>query len=256
MGNCNENNTHKRDARCKFNPIGHIYEIDGKIYTSVTSVVSKFFPVFNPDEAIFKMKKGRNWNPSNQYWGLEDSRIKQIWEQRGRDASDKGTFLHDQIEKFYLDESYEEPDEFQLFRKFQFDHSSLVPHRTEWKIFDEEYEISGTVDFLAKNGTEYEIYDWKRSLKVVDSISGRPIVENRWDKGLFNLKDMGDTSYNHYSIQLSLYRYILEKNYEIDVSKLFLVVLHPDYIKYYKVEVPYLKDKVEYILSTINNDKY
>ena len=69
--------------------------------------------------------------------------IKQIWEQRGRDASDKGTFLHDQIEKFYLDESYEEPDEFQLFRKFQFDHSSLVPHRTEWKIFDEEYEKKG-----------------------------------------------------------------------------------------------------------------
>jgi hypothetical protein len=48
-----------------------------------------------------------------------------------------------------------------------------------------------------------------------------------------------------------LYKYILEKNYDLNVSKMFLVVLYPEYHTYYKVEVPYLKEKVEYILKTL-----
>jgi len=251
MENCNHTNRHERDERCEFFPFDHIYKIDGAVFTSVTTIVSNFFPVFDAEEAIRKMKNGRNWNPSHRYWGMQDYIIKQMWEQKGIEASEKGTFLHDQIEKFYLGQPYKEPEGFQLFRKFQEEHLSLEPYRTEWRIFDEEYKISGTVDFLAKKNTEYEMYDWKRSLKVVDSISGNPIVENRWEQGFFELNDMGHTSYNHYTIQLSLYRYILEKNYELDISKMFLVVLHPDYKRYYKVEVPYLKDKVEYILGTL-----
>lgn len=32
---------------------------------------------------------------------------------------------------------------------------------------------------------------------------------------------------------------------------MFLVVLYPDYDRYYKVEVPYMKDEAEYILRTL-----
>ena len=248
---CNLENSHDRDQRCEFYAADHIYKIDDVDFTSVTSIVSRFFPVFDPEEAIRKMKSGRNWNPSHRYWGLQDYIIKQNWEEKGMEASKKGTFLHDQIEKFYLNQPYQEPEEFRLFRKFHDEHMFLEPYRTEWRIFDEEHRVSGTVDFIAKKGAQYEMYDWKRSLKVVDSISGKPIAVNRWEQGFFDLNDMGDTPYNHYTIQLSLYRYILEKHYDIDVSKMFLVVLHPDYKQYYKVEVPYLKDKVEYILGTL-----
>ena len=251
MRDCNHINRHERDERCQFFPTDHIYKIDGAMFTSVTTLVSKFFPVFDAEEAILKMKNGRNWNPSHRYWGLQDYIIKQMWDEKGMEASKHGTFLHDQIEKFYLGKTYEEPEEFRLFRKFHDEHMFLQPYRTEWRIFDEEHQVSGTVDFIANKDTHYEIYDWKRSLKVVDSISGKPIVENRWEKGLLGFDDMGDTAYNHYTVQLSLYRYILEKNYQLEVSKMFLVVLHPDYKRYYKVEVPYLKDKVEYILRTL-----
>ena len=251
MHDCNYSNRHERDERCEFNPHDHIYKIDGTVFTSVTSIVSRFFPVFDAEDAIRKMKNGRNWNPSHRYWGMQDYIIKQKWEEKGIKAAEKGTFLHDQIEKFYLGQPYQEPEEFGLFRRFQEEHMFLQPHRTEWRIFDEEHQVSGTVDFLAKKGTEYEMYDWKRSLKVIDSISGKPIIENRWQQGFFDLNDMGDTAYNHYSLQLSIFRYILEKNYQIDISNMFLIVLHPDYKRYYKVEVPYLKHKVEYIIGTL-----
>ena len=32
---------------------------------------------------------------------------------------------------------------------------------------------------------------------------------------------------------------------------MYLIVLYPEYNNYFKVEVPYLKDKVEYILKTL-----
>jgi len=248
---CNLLNTHERDQRCEFDPEPHEYRIDGISYLSVSTIVSGFFPVFNPDEAIRKMKNGRYWNPAHRYWGIQDFEIKQMWEEKGINASEKGTFLHEQIEKYYLDRKFEEPEEFKLFREFSGDHKFLEAYRTEWRIFDEEYGVAGTIDMVAKNGAEFEMYDWKRSLKVIDKITGKAITENRWDQGFGMLKDIDDTSYNQYCLQQSIYRYILEQNYEIEISKMYLVVLHPDYDQYYKVEVPYLKDKVEYILSTL-----
>jgi len=248
---CNLLNKHQRDQRCEFDPEPHEYRIDGISYLSVSTIVSTFFPVFNPDEAINKMKNGRSWNPANRYWGMQDFEIKQMWEEKGIIASEKGTFLHEQIERFYLNEPHEKPEEFKLFREFSDDHDFLEAYRTEWRIFDENHKVAGTIDFVAKNGAEFEMYDWKRSHKVVDKVSGKAITNNPWERGSGQLNDMDDTSYNQYSLQQSIYRYILEQNYEVSISKMYLVVLHPDYNQYYKVEVPYLKDKVEYILSTL-----
>ena len=248
---CNLLNRHERDKRCEFDPEPHEYRIGGTVFRSVTTIISKFFPVFNADEAIRKMKNGRSWNPTNRYWGMQDFEIKQMWEEKGISAAEQGTFLHEQIENFFLEREYAEPQEFELFRQFQNDHKFLDPHRTEWRIFDEAYQIAGTIDFIAKNGNEFEMYDWKRSVKVIDKLNGQAIIENRWEQGFNGLSDMGHTSFNHYSIQLSIYRYLLEKNYGICLSKMYVVVLHPDYDQYYKVEVPYLKDKVEYILGTL-----
>jgi hypothetical protein len=248
---CNKINRHQRDSRCKFYPESHTYEIDESIYRSVTTIISGFFSVFDADDAIQKMKNGRNWNPGNKYWGMQDFEIKQLWEEKGIQASEQGTYLHEQIEKFYLDEKHEEPLEFSHFLDFAKDHNFLNPYRTEWRIFDEKFKIAGTIDFIAENNGNLEIYDWKRSLKVINKKSGLPITENPWDSGVKGLNDTDDTSYNHYVLQLSMYRYLLERNYGILISNMFIVVLHPKYEQYFKVHVPYKKEKVEYILSTL-----
>jgi hypothetical protein len=249
--NCNQKNIHPRDQRCVFEAEEHKYSIDGIQFQSVTTVISQFFPLFNADEAIEKMTNGRNWNPNHKYWGMQDYEIKQNWEEKGIKASEQGTFLHEQIENYYLGNDYEQPQEFSLFRQFTNDHDSLTPYRTEWRIFDESIGVAGTIDFLALNGDSFEMYDWKRSLKVINKSNGTPITQNRWDRGFKGLSDIDDTSFNHYTLQLSIYRFLLEKNYQINLSKMFIVVLHPEYEKYYKVEVPYLKEKVEYILGTL-----
>src|SRR5690606_16908687 len=104
----------------------------------------------------------------------------------------------------------------------------------------------------SKNGLGYELYDWKRSKKIIDVSSSKPIVTDTWGNfGIGQLSTIHDTSYNRYCIQQSLYKYILEKNYGLAISKMFLIVLYPDYERYYKVEVPYWKDTAEYILETL-----
>ena len=35
--------------------------------------------------------------------------------------------------------------EFKYFLKFKNEHPNLIPYRTEWRIFDEEYQIAGTI---------------------------------------------------------------------------------------------------------------
>ena len=242
----NLKNKHPRDSRIKFYPEPHTYTIDNTPAPSASTIIAKFFPEFD------SYGKASKLSPSNPLFGLPVEEIVGIWNSRGMEAANQGTYLHEQIENFYLGQDYAKTSEFHLFEKFCNDHPNLNPHRTEWRVFDEEHHIAGTIDLITKNGSGFELYDWKRSKKIIDVFSGSPIVTDTWGNfGVGQLSTIHDTSYNRYCLQQSLYKYILEKNYDLSVSKMFLIVLYPDYDKYYKVEVPYLKDKAEYILRTL-----
>lgn len=239
-------NSHPRDKRIEFYPEPHIYTIDKTPAPSASTIISKFFPEFD------SYGKASSLSPNNPLYGLPVDEIVETWNARGMEAANKGTFLHEQIEKYYLDETYKKTEEFHLFEQFVSDHQGIKPYRSEWRVFDEEHHIAGTIDLISKNGVGYDIYDWKRSKKVIDTYSGKPITNDTWGNvGVGRLSDIDDTSYNRYCLQQSLYRYILEKNYNLKISKMFLVVLYPDNDRYYKVDVPYLKDRAEYILRTI-----
>lgn len=238
----NLKNAHSRDSRIKFYPEPHIYTIDNTPAPSASTIIAKFFPEF--DSIYWSNKKAPQL-------GMSAGEVASMWRKKGEKASQDGTFLHEQIENFFLNQEYERTEEFHLFEKFVNENSTINPYRTEWRIFDEYHHIAGTIDLISKNSDGYEMYDWKRSKKVVNTYTGEPVINNQWQSGVGQLSDIDDTSYNRYCLQQSLYKYILEKNYGIKVSKMFLIVLYPEYENYYKVEVPYLKDKAEYILKTL-----
>lgn len=238
----NLQNKHHRDNRIKFYPEPHIYTIDNTPAPSASTIIAKFFPEF--DSVYWANRKAPEL-------GMTPDEVELMWRTKGETAAKDGTFLHEQIENFYLEQDYEKTEEFHLFESFVNENNHIKPYRTEWRIFDEHHHIAGTIDLISKNGDDFEMYDWKRSKKVVNSFTGEPIKNNQWQCGVGHLSDIDDTSYNRYCLQQSLYKYILEKNYGLKVSKMYLIVLYPDYDKYYKVEVPYLKDKAEYILRTL-----
>lgn len=134
------------------------------------------------------------------------------------------------------------------FMAFAADHS-LTPYRSEWPIFSRRYRIAGTLDFLAHDGEKFEIYDWKRSTKVCDAFS-RPLLTNYGKYAFAPIRHIPDTTYHHYALQLSFYRYMLATEYDIEVSACHLGVFHPDMASYHLVDVPYLRDEVITILNS------
>jgi hypothetical protein len=245
-------NATERDQNIRFYEYGHKYEIvtDKKSkYTSVTTWVHSHFPKFNSDEVIDNMMKGKNWGPDNKYWGMTPAQIKQEWNKNGAEASAAGTKLHKRIEKFMnvdeliesssvirdithgslielngqRDTSVEEAKEWGYFLQFAHDHSGLVPYRTEWMIYDEQLKLAGSVDMVYKNNDgSYSIYDWKRSKDITKTNGfGKTALTECIDY-------MPDANFWHYTLQLNVYKMILERNYGVFVRDLKLVRLHPD----------------------------
>jgi hypothetical protein len=239
----NKKNASNRDTRIKFYPEPHVYTVDGIPFKSVSGLISKYFPKFDSYGQAARL------SPRNSLYGLPVEEIVGRWDAKGKTSAEEGTYLHAQIENYYLGKSYDRPAEFEYFEDFHKVHSHLKPYRSEWRVFDEEMQVAGTIDFVAKEGRAFDMYDWKRTRKVVD-FEGDPITWDSYGKyGIGPLSSISDTSYNRYCIQQTIYRYILEKNYGLKIRKMYLVVLHPEYNRYFKVEAEYQPELLQEMLQ-------
>ena len=241
--NYNIINPHDRDADISFDPDAHLYTVRGVAFETVTTLVNNCFEQFDAD--YWSRRKATPECPAEV--------LKKMWADKGREARDLGTRMHDCIEHWYLgdlDASTNIGDRaFDNFKQFSAS-VHLTPFRSEWRIYIEEFRLAGTLDFLAVNlDGSFELWDWKRSNKVVTP-SGTPVKADRWGKhGFAPVEHLSDTSYTHYALQLSIYRYILEHRYGIRVSRMALGVFHPDYNCPWVVDVPYLHDEVVALLE-------
>jgi hypothetical protein len=69
--------------------------------------------------------------------------------------------------------------------------------------------------------------------------------ENKWQKMYPPLSHLPDTNYWHYSLQLNIYRRILQELYGVVVSELALVVLHPNFEHYRVIKLNMMDEEVE-----------
>ena len=237
-----KNSNRDRDQRISFDAKEHRYFIDGNPDTiSVSELISKFFQEF--DEPYWsKIKAAQR--------GISPEMLRKEWREKAIDSSNKGTYLHEQIENFYQEKSYDSSlKEFCHFLSFKKKYPTLNPYLSEWRIFDESLLIGGTVDMLyEKDDGSLIIFDWKRSLKVVD-LNGS-IINSDYNYGLGKLNHIADNSYNKYCLQLNLYRHIIETKYNKKISSMNLLILHPDYESYFVVKVPKMQSEVDYIIET------
>lgn len=237
----NARHAHERDCRVVFEPEGHSYIVDGEVVCeSVTQVVAGHFGQFDADY----------WAARKATPDCTAQMLKAQWAAKGEEARRLGTLLHHHIEEYYLghEAAADCEREYGFFLDFAAEHP-LTPYRSEWTIFSRRYRLAGTLDFLAFDGGRFEIYDWKRSTKVCDGFS-RPLLSHYGRYASAPITHVPDTTYHHYALQLSFYRYILATEYGIDVSACHLGVFHPDMNGYHLVDVPYLKDEVVAILNT------
>ncbi|MBQ3734194.1 MAG: hypothetical protein II859_09570 [Bacteroidales bacterium] len=195
-------------------------------YTSVTTLIEKFFLFFDEEAYIqkFMAESGKS----------REEVIKKMLE-----PSERGTFMHQQIEYFLKGKPHEEDfKEFQMFRKFheeQILRRGLTFYDAERIVTLPQYGIAGTVDALfRKPDGSFVMVDWKRSKNLI--IDGYP-KKYGTGRGLSILVHLDNSSYYHYELQQSFYKYILETEYGMKVSSMILCVLHPDYDRYYTIKL-------------------
>lgn len=232
---------HPRDKRIVFDEGPHVYYIDGDdSFTSCTTWNHSHFPHFNADKIIKNMMRSKKW-PNSKYFGMTPDAIKALWSENGRLASEAGTKMHYDIECYYNNMEVENTSvEYLYFKKFREDFN-LKPYRTEWMVWDKELKIAGSIDMLFED--EHKnllIYDWKRCRQIK--------MANKWQSSTNPIfDDLPDTNFWHYSLQLNIYKYLLEKNYGKKVQGLFLVFLHPENknSNYIRLEVPDMQDRIK-----------
>lgn len=238
-------NHYERDERIQFSDSDHTYLIDKKNKAvSVTELIGRYFPKF--DKEFWANKESiKTGKPKNE--------ILKKWDELGKKARDLGTELHEQIENFYNSKEYIRSKELDKFFKFHKNHiqDKYQPHRTEWRIFDEDKNLAGTVDMVyEKENGELFIFDWKRSKKIINS-DGSIEKNNPFENGLNGLSHLPSSDYVKYCLQQNIYKSILESKYDKKVSSMNLLILHPHLENYHIIQVESFKNETKYLLDSI-----
>lgn len=242
-------NKHPRDEKIVFDEPTHVYTVNGssKGIISCTKFLHDFFPHFDADAVIDGMMK-RGLKP--EYQGMTREQIKAKWAANGEKASGAGTAMHLAIEQFLhghpeiIEPSVLETPEWKYFMNFWADVSGdLVPYRSEWEVWSEEYKLAGSIDmiFYRKSDDSYVIYDWKRSKEIKK--------ENKWGTGYGPVAHLPDCNYWHYTLQLNVYRWFLETYYGLKISDMYLVIMHPDNANYQRFRLNRLEEEVQEMLA-------
>lgn len=179
------------------------------------------------------------------------SEIQKEWTDTNVWGTTKGTGVHDYIEysKFHR-EDYQHSDKYlNTYRKewpilksqvdaFFEDHPHLVWLGSEIRIADDNVFISGTVDGLFWNTItrQLEIWDWKTNKKFT--------TKNFFDNLKYPFSNYDDCDEVKYSIQLGLYKYIIEKNTNLKLGDSTIVWFFEGNDSYRKIKTKRLSEEI------------
>jgi hypothetical protein len=255
-------NAHPRDVQIVFDDEPHKYYINGATdYTSVTTVIHSMFGEFDSIGTAKKMvAKPTFLNGEKQYKQYRNLlynngvartpgelvlALLERWDHVRDEAAMLGTKLHRDCELFYNDMSVDnDTREYKFFLQYVQDQEDkkFQPHRTEIMVFGEEEKICGSVDmlYIDEDGNG-RLRDWKRSKKISKYGFGK--------KGKGKLAHLSDCNFMHYSLQLNLYRYFLEKYYGFNIVDMAIVVFHPKNKAYQEIFIEKMDDEIADLIA-------
>jgi ATP-dependent exoDNAse (exonuclease V) beta subunit len=261
-----------------FKEQGHIYESideDKLEWTSVTSFVGMFKPKFDAKAQAKKSAK----NKKSKWYGMTVKEILEAWENETERAIKLGNFYHNQRESDLLNFKTIEREGVKVpIIKPLFDEETgakIAPNQKldegvypEHFVYLKSSALCGQADLVEVVNGHVNITDYKTNKEI--KTKGFKNWEGITAKMYNPLSHLDDCNFNHYSLQMSIYMYIILKhNPKLKSGKLVLqhvkfkqvgedkngypinehVNGEPVLDKVIRYEVPYLKDEV---ISLIN----
>ena len=238
----------------KFFDSDHHYEYkDKRVGMSVTRLIEEYTQEFDSQGVAERVALKQNksvqevldeWKYKNQFSCAKGSICHEfsqhlwsgkewLWSGFGRDEYENEIFYHtcDLI--------------FDQAHNFHEDYKDRLEHLAdEFVIGSEEYDIASAIDHLFINKLT-------GGLVLVDYKTNSDIHKNeRYAKNMkVPLSHLKDFTLNHYYIQLSIYKYIVEKYTNLKFEEMFIVWFSENIDNYQIIKVPYLKKEVEEILE-------
>ena len=242
----------------KFFENGHYYTYkDKQVGISVTKYISQFENEFDSDTLSQKVAYKN---------GISQFEVLNEWKRKGEYSCLKGTAIHEWLQDNYAN------------REYKFDLSQLEEYPEYYKIEDIEHLKQMAIDFINDYKNRYILigdeilcgipdfdiasaidllfYDTVNNevvladIKTNTDLKGWKNTPSYVKKMLQPLEDIKDITFEHYKIQLSIYRYFLEEYAHIPISdNMFIVYLSEKEESYNIIQIPYLKNEVEKILK-------
>lgn len=266
-----------------FNSQSHTYTTEAnEEYTSVTKLLSKYKQPFNQIEASAKASKNRR----SKWYKMSPQDIMDVWNKESVRSTTLGNWYHDQREQDLLECKTISYDDciLPIVNCVYDDRGFKIA--TDQKIGDGVYPefflylpsvgIAGQSDRITIANGKVDILDYKTNKEI--KTQGFTNYEGITQKMLYPLSHLDDCNLNHYTIQLSIYMYIILKHnplYRVGELTLQHIIFEEDYDKdpygypiYLKddtgnpiikevipYKVPYLKDEVISVLQDYKLNK-
>lgn len=238
----------------KFIADDHTYLVDDIKARSVTSILKQLVKPFDSDHWAAIKSKGM---------GITPDELKSKWEFNAKLAQIKGTVAHGILESRLTGTEFIYPDELilnhfgydpvqdlvqnmmPLIDKFTKDiDGKMLPIASELVVGDSEYKVGGTIDqiFYNHKSGKLEIWDWKtnKQIKTNSNYNHLPPIEH-----------IADTELDHYSLQLSFYKLILEKNTQLEFGDSYIVWFNENNSNYQIFKTKDYQDEIKVILDHV-----
>ena len=223
--------TNPNGVEIRFDEEPHTYETDScKDFTSATTFIEEFFPLFD------------EYNISKRYakkHGRTQQDVLAEWKAINEESILQGSNVHLYCENKLTNKELPEPrneKEVNIFKVADIGIAGLLDEyelvESEKIIFSEKYKLAGTVDLIMRNKYNGKIllFDWKTNKKIVK--------DSYWKEYGFNpLSHLENVNFNHYSLQLNLYKWmLLEEKYYDEIEEMKIVHLIDSKSVWYDIE--------------------
>lgn len=231
----NVRNPHPRSARSRFvggfeAPTEHYYIVDGRRdgLTSVTTFLHHFFRDFDEMKHMIASRLVGARDPASPYFGMTSEReVLGFWDRNRDNGTCKHAAMDDVIQGRPLRQPYQVESSEAIwgppagFYRFMTDHPELESIFTEFTMFDLDHMLVGQCDWLAwdKERQCAILIDWKNVMKFQTwsrTMGTDPLTARRMDCHLVK-----------YTLQLNIYRDILERLYGFAIAEMWIVNFPP-----------------------------
>lgn len=217
-------------------------------YTSVTTIIGKYHEKFNEDFYATKVAERR---------GITKQEVINEWREINRQANEYGTAFHAIMERYLLapDRLYSARDEFEkiainAFRKMcdenrlnMWKSPTLRPEHIMSLEFSELHGIAGTSDIIEDLSNDmFNVWDFKTNKEFN--------YESKYEDYLhFPVQHLSHCHYNEYSLQLSIYGVMYERQTGRKFNRAGLFYWDKIAQAFSFIPVPFMKKEAELMIE-------